>query len=134
MSDERLALGAEGEERATAHLKDGGWEILERNWRCRAGELDVIASRPIRRGKGTAQLVVFVEVKTRRGGIAPKLSVTRSKRLRIVRLARWYLRERSLRSVIGRFDIIEVIWPHDASEPRIRHHEGVFDASGRARR
>ena len=50
-------LGRAGEERAVRHLRAHGYDILERNWRCPQGELDIVALR-----RGT---LVFVEVKTR---------------------------------------------------------------------
>lgn len=133
MTHERKRLGTDGEERAAAYLTHHGWDVVARNWRCRAGELDLVATRMVRRGKGRARLVAFVEVKTRRGGLAPKLSITRGKRLRLVRLAKWFLREKGWRAIVGRFDVVEVIWG-DADAPVIRHHPGVFDASGSARR
>lgn len=57
----RAELGALGEQLAVDHLLGQGWTILARNWRCRYGELDVIADDP------AAGAVVFVEVKTRTG-------------------------------------------------------------------
>ncbi|MEL5990317.1 YraN family protein [Microbacterium phosphatis] len=50
-------LGRAGEERATAYLRQRGYEILERNWRCPAGEIDIVAARDGR--------IAAVEVKTR---------------------------------------------------------------------
>jgi putative endonuclease len=134
MSKKRQKLGKRGEEHAARWLVDAGWTVLARNWRCRIGELDLVVTRQVARGRGVAQLVAFVEVKTRRAGLAPKLSVTAAKRRRIVRLATWFLKDLGWRSVVGRFDVIEVVWAAGASEPKIVHHESVFDASGRARR
>src|SRR5260370_38849299 len=57
----RIQLGAMGEALAVDHLTKMGLRILHRNWRCRYGELDVIAS------DGATRTVVFVEVKTRTG-------------------------------------------------------------------
>src|SRR5664280_1301356 len=51
------ALGRYGEDVAVRHLLDAGWQVLERNWRCRAGEIDIVA-----RDGG---VLVFCEVKTR---------------------------------------------------------------------
>lgn len=78
--------------------------------------------------------MAFVEVKTRRGGgLSPKHSVTAAKRRRLVRLARWYLKDLGWKAVVGRFDVVEVIW-RSADPPYVRHLEGAFDASGRPRR
>ena len=134
MTEKRQKLGKLGEEFAAGWLEESGWTILDRNWRCKLGELDLVVTRRIDRGKGHAQLVSFVEVKTRRSGLAPKLSVTADKRRRIVKLARWYLKDLGWRAVVGRFDVVEVVWAAGTCRPQIVHHEGIFDASGRATR
>ncbi len=134
MSNESNRLGAAGESLAAKHLESKGWTVMARNWRCRIGELDLVVARTVRRGRGKALQVAFVEVKTRRDGPAPKLSVTAEKRRRLVRLAKWYLRDLGRRAVIGRFDIVEIVWRRGSKHPKVVHHEGVFDASGRARR
>src|SRR3954451_23324465 len=75
----RAQIGALGEQLAVDHLTSLGWRVLARNWRCRYGELDVIAAEP-----GGA--VVFVEVKTRTsdqfGGIAQAVTPLKVRRLR----------------------------------------------------
>jgi putative endonuclease len=82
----RQELGALGEQVAVEHLQSLGWRILQRNWRCRYGELDLIATD----GPGT---VVFVEVKTRTGDGFGGLehAVTPQKVRRIRRLAGLWL-------------------------------------------
>ncbi|MDZ4265477.1 MAG: YraN family protein, partial [Mycobacterium sp.] len=60
-TESRAEIGAMGEQLAVDHLGQLGWRVLARNWRCRYGELDVIAT------DDTAQTIVFVEVKTRTG-------------------------------------------------------------------
>ncbi|WP_431800944.1 YraN family protein [Microbacterium sp. bgisy203] len=55
---EKDIRGRAGEERAARHLRDAGYEVLDRNWRCRQGELDIVAAR--------GRDLVVVEVKTRR--------------------------------------------------------------------
>lgn len=74
-------LGRAGEERAARHLRDRGYEVLARNWRCRLGELDIVASRD--------GIVCIVEVKTRTGcGFGdPLAAVDERKRRRLWRLA-----------------------------------------------
>lgn len=75
----RQELGAIGEQVAVEHLQALGWRILQRNWRCRYGELDVIATDPL----GT---LVFVEVKTRTGdgfgGLAQAVGPQKVRRIR----------------------------------------------------
>jgi putative endonuclease len=82
----RQEIGALGEQVAVEHLQGMGWRILQRNWRCRYGELDLIAAD----GPGT---VVFVEVKTRTGDGFGGLehAVTPQKIRRIRRLAALWL-------------------------------------------
>lgn len=59
-----VVTGRLGEDAAVGYLRDLGWRILDRNWRCAAGELDIIAVEPV---TGGDDVVVFVEVKLRRG-------------------------------------------------------------------
>ncbi|MFD4292725.1 YraN family protein [Rhodococcus sp. NPDC058532] len=114
-----VELGAFGEELAVGHLLGRGMVVLDRNWRCRYGELDVIAEDD--------GAVVFVEVKTRtgRGFGTPAEAVTHAKRARIRRLAGLWLREqpRGWRRV--RFDVVSVLVP-PRSAPELTHLEAVF--------
>jgi putative endonuclease len=105
-SGRRLALGAEGEALAALWYEDHGYEILERNWRRREGEVDLI----VRRGK----TVVFSEVKSRstdRFGTGAE-SVLEAKQRRIRRLAARWLSELTPASgrarVDVRFDVVSV--------------------------
>jgi len=99
----RNELGALGERLAVEHLCALGLRIVERNWRCRYGELDVIAA-------DGANTVVFVEVKTRTGdafgGIAE--AVTPAKVRRIRRLAGIWLAGQDTRWAQVRIDVIGV--------------------------
>ena len=84
-------LGARGEEVAARHLVDREWEVLERNWRCMHGEVDIVARDPERE-----DAVVLVEVKTRlargeRDDVIPELAVDASKRRRYRMCALTYL-------------------------------------------
>ena len=78
-------LGRSGERFAAGWLEARGYRIVARNWRCPAGELDLVAER-----EGE---LVFVEVKTRRGRAmgAPEEAITRAKRLHLVAAAQAYL-------------------------------------------
>jgi putative endonuclease len=84
----RQALGGAGEAQAAAWYEANGYEVLARNWRCREGELDVIARKP-----GAPGTLVFCEVKTRSSLAfgSPQEAVTRTKRDRIRRLAAQWL-------------------------------------------
>ena len=84
-------LGARGEEVAARRLVDREWEVLERNWRCMHGEVDIVARDPERE-----DAVVLVEVKTRlakgeRDDVIPELAVDASKRRRYRMCALTYL-------------------------------------------
>ena len=118
----RLAPGANGEGLACRHLESRGYAILERNFRCRSGEIDVVA----RAGEST----VFVEVKDRTGAShgAGHEAVTFGKRRRIVRAARLYAAARGLEETPLRFDVIAIEWGADG--PRIRHYEDAFSVDG----
>jgi putative endonuclease len=100
----RAELGALGEQLATDHLTGRGLRILTRNWRCRYGELDIIAVDP------TTNTVVFVEVKTRTGdgfgGLAQAVTAQKARRLR--RLAAIWLATRDERWTAVRIDVIGV--------------------------
>jgi putative endonuclease len=114
--------GAEGEERACRYLMAQGFAILARNFRCRSGEVDIIA----REGKVT----VFVEVKHRRGSAhgAGHESVTFGKRRRIVRAARLFASARGLSEAPLRFDVVSI--DEADGRTRIRHDRGAFDVDG----
>ncbi|MFE7742515.1 YraN family protein [Nocardia sp. NPDC057455] len=116
---DKQALGAHGEELAAEFLRAAGMEIIARNWRCRYGELDLIA----RDGDVTA----FVEVKTRSGlGYGtPAESVTFAKRQRIRRLALLWLAEQDGPWRRIRFDVVSVLAMRGRT-PVIDHLEAVF--------
>jgi len=97
----RQALGGHGEGLAAGWYAEHGYEILERNWRIAAGEIDLVARRD--------RVLVFCEVKTRssdRFGTAAE-AVTTAKQRRLRRLATAYLRGRgqSFRHDVVRFDV-----------------------------
>ena len=83
--DARRGLGALGEELAARRLAAAGYEIVTRNWRCQAGELDLVARQ--------GECLVLVEVRTRRGKALgpPEESITPAKRARLVTLAETYV-------------------------------------------
>jgi putative endonuclease len=112
----RHQLGQAAEDRATQHLEQAGYRILLRNFRCRRGEIDIVAQR--------ARLLVLAEVRLRTradyGGAAA--SITHRKRQRIINTARYLLcREPTLRRLTVRFDTLllnsvegEIDWIEDA--------------------
>jgi len=116
----RAELGALGEQLATDHLTGLGLRVLTRNWRCRYGELDVIAVDP------TTRTVVFVEVKTRTGNSFGGLAqaVTEQKLRRLRRLAGWWLAIQDGRWAAIRIDVIGVRVGRRRT-PEIIHLQGV---------
>ena len=117
--DPRGRLGREGEDAAEKALRRAGMKVLERRFRLRSGELDLIAEQ--------GDLVVFVEVKTRRGtGFGrPAEAVTPSKRARMARVALAYLKGRDWLERPCRFDVIEVLVAGSAA-PEVRHVPDAF--------
>ena len=100
--DYKRRLGRRGEDIAAAYLKKQGYEVLARNWRCPAGELDMVA-----REGGT---LAFVEVRTRRGDRygTPEESITPAKQAKLVELAQTYLQEKDLTDENWRIDVVAV--------------------------
>jgi len=103
VTEGRRATGVAGEDVAAAWYVANGYEVVSRNWRCRAGELDLV----VRYGP----TFVFCEVKTRRGtgfGV-PAEAVTYEKRQRIRHLAARYIQESKVRPATIRFDVASVL-------------------------
>jgi putative endonuclease len=116
----RAEIGALGEQLAVDHLTSLGLRVLTRNWRCRYGELDVIAA------DDTARIVVFVEVKTRTsdqfGGVAQAVSPNKVRRVR--RLAGLWLAAQHGSWAAVRIDVIGVRIGRSRT-PEITHLQGV---------
>jgi putative endonuclease len=124
-------LGQMGEDAAAEYLLEDGWTVLERNFRIRAGEIDIIAERiETTRGR-TRRVVAIVEVKTRRPrrNLPPELSVTYRKRKTIIRVANAWVRTMRIRNAVIRFDVIAVEWGANA-KPEITHIPAAFDGAG----
>ena len=114
------ALGRWGEDLAVQHLAAAGLRVLDRNWRCREGELDVVAEE----ADGT---VVFVEVKTRRTDAfgQPSEAVSRTKAARVRTVACRWLLEHPAGGAPLRFDVVSVVRP-PAGAPRVHHLREAF--------
>ena len=119
-TDGRRRLGETGENLACEELRTRGYAILERRYRTRYGEIDIIA-----RDQTT---VVFVEVKARTGCEygAACAAVTPWKQQRIVRMAIDYLSRRGLMDQPCRFDVVTVDF--EASRPRVEVYPHAFTA------
>jgi putative endonuclease len=117
---ENAGIGSRGEELATAFLERNGLRIVERNFRCKGGEVDIIA----RDGK----TIVFIEVKSRRNlayGV-PQLAVTEFKQRQISKAALTWLSKNSLHDSPARFDVIAILLESSYSH-QIEHIRNAFD-------
>jgi putative endonuclease len=113
------AVGAYGERVAVRHLQSAGMVVLHRNWRCRDGEIDVIAR--------DGDTLVFCEVKTRRSVAygTPAAAVVPAKLQRLHRLALCWLEEAGLHSPELRFDVVAVR-PRQQGRADVEHLRGVL--------
>ena len=102
MRDGRRRLGAFGERLAAAHLEAKGYRIRDRNYRCREGEIDIVAQ--------DGETLVFVEVRTRRGDAlgGPAESVTAAKEARLVAAATAYVQTLPEPPVDQRIDVVAI--------------------------
>jgi putative endonuclease len=119
MTQAKDAVGAYGERVALAHLLDEGMVLLDRNWRSRSGEIDII----LRDGAD----LVFCEVKTRRGAAfgSPAEAVVATKVRRLRRLAAQWLAISGVRPARVRFDIVSVL-PQRSGPAQVEHLRAAF--------
>lgn len=101
-TNQRRGLGRWGENLAASHLEAAGYTIVARNWRCRGGEIDLIAQ--------DGDDIVFVEVKTRRGQTygAPEEALTPHKAQKLLQLGRQYVSDHDLADASWRIDLVAV--------------------------
>jgi len=121
-------IGAYGERLASVYLERCGYTLLERSFRTRFGEIDLIAAW----GK---RIVVFVEVKTWAGewfnAGGPADAVDETKQRKITQTALVYLKRHSLLDTSSRMDVIEVTFDGETRHPKFRHFENAFEATGK---
>jgi putative endonuclease len=117
---ERQRLGAAAEERGAQLLRQAGYVIVARNFRCRMGELDIIARR------GGLLVIAEVRLRSSAGFGGPAASISAAKRARIVRAARYLLmRQPRLANLALRFDTLLL----SSSSGPIEWIEGAFAAA-----
>jgi putative endonuclease len=121
----RRWFGTRSERAAARFLKKLGYRVLERNFRCQLGELDLVALH-----KGC---IVFVEVRSTENAdpLGPAASVDREKQRRLTRLALFYLKQKNLLNYSARFDVLAISWPASQSEPTLAHYPDAFEATDR---
>jgi len=120
MAADHLDLGARGEDLAGRYLRRAGYRLLIRNFRCRFGEIDLIAEE--------GGSLVFVEVKTRSsaGFGHPLEAVDRRKQGQLIRAAHIYLSEQAAEERFCRFDVVSVTFGGDGT-PVIEVVKNAFD-------
>jgi putative endonuclease len=121
MTEPRHVVGKAGEEAAVQYLRQHGYRILERNYRCRFGEIDLIAR--------DGRMLAFVEVKTRRSqkyGPAAA-AVTLQKQRHLIKASQAYLIQRKKAAELCRFDVVTV--ELDAQQPHIELIKDAFQST-----
>ncbi len=108
-------LGIHGEKVAEKHLMGLGYRILDRNWRWRKGELDLVAEQ--------GEEIVIVEVKARRSQTygLPEESITRSKQEKLIQTAYAYLRSANRQDAAWRIDVVAIDMEDDGTVIRLEH-------------
>jgi putative endonuclease len=123
MLDFRKEIGFEGEQIAAKYLKRKGYKIIQKNYRCKLGEIDIIAEQN--------KTIIFVEVRTKHTeklGL-PQYSVNSAKMGQISKAALWYIKEKKITDQACRFDVIAITFPSKSDEPKIEHIENAFELS-----
>jgi putative endonuclease len=117
----KQALGKEGERIAEQYLKKKGYKVVERNYRCAAGEVDLIVL--------DRRVIVFVEVKTRSGHQfgTPLEAVAPRKQRKMMLAAQFFLSQKKLHQRDARFDVVGISWP--GREPTVEHVVNAFELS-----
>ena len=119
MANTKQLLGREGEKIAERYLKKKGYKLVERNYRCLSGEVDLIVL--------DRRVIVFVEVKTRsddRFG-TPFEAVEARKQRKMIRAAQFFLHAKGLQQREARFDVVGISWP--GRQPVVEHIENAFE-------
>lgn len=116
----RFTLGERGEAAAAGLIQKKGFKILQKNYKCAFGEIDLVAEKDGR--------IRFIEIKTRSGKRFgdPAEAVDRQKQRKLIRLAEWYLKEHKLGEPKVSFDVAAVIWKAGAA-PEVRLIEDAFE-------
>jgi len=114
-------LGKSGEDRAAKFLTKSGYRILERNYKTKTGEIDLIALH-----EGT---IVFIEVKTRSNDLfgAPELAVNRRKQIRMIKTALGYIQRKEFHQVPCRFDVVAI----NNADENITVYKNAFEMENR---
>ncbi len=121
MTGKRLQVGVVGEKAARLHLEKLGYRIIETNYRCRLGEIDIIAR------DGNTTVVVEVRTKTGADFGTPEESITGKKARQLRRLALYYLQSAYKREVPSRIDLVAVVLDKENNAvQRLNHIRGIL--------
>lgn len=119
-----MPLGKRGELYAADYLRDQGYLVIEEGYRNTYGEIDQVAIDD--------RTIVFVEVKTRAEKQGdPLAAVDAEKQKRMTRAGLAYLKHHKLLNHAARFDVIGLVWPAGACEPKLIHIVSAFEATGK---
>ncbi len=118
----RISLGARGEMLASEYLRARGYAICEKNFRCKMGEIDIIAEKGGR--------LRFIEVKTRSNPDfgRPEEKVHPMKQKKLTMLAMWYLKQKKKADISISFDVLAVDWS-PSEQPAMKLIEDAFEAA-----
>jgi putative endonuclease len=121
MTERRLIVGRTGEDAAVQYLLQRGYYILERNYRCRFGEIDLVAR--------DGDTLTFIEVKTRRSRTfgPAAAAVTHTKQRHLIKASQMYMVQHGKREVLCRFDVVTI--DMDGQESRIELIKDAFQPS-----
>ena len=122
MRESKKQIGVRGEDLACAELERQGLQVLERNWRCRLGEIDIVAAEAGANGL----TMVFCEVKCRSGlGFGhPLEAITFTKRRTLRQLAAVWMRQHRVKASAIRLDAVGVVLA-PGEEPSVTHVRAV---------
>ena len=117
---DREHLGRWGEKRCEKFLNTKGLKTLTRNFSCKTGELDLVMV-------DTNGTVVFVEVRTKAGSdfATPEDSITKPKKTRLLRTARYFLTTNNIQDRPFRFDIVTIVL-EESGKPKINYYKNAF--------
>jgi putative endonuclease len=119
----RAETGMAGESLAAGYLVSRGYRLIERNWRCRSGEIDLVML--------DGDVVVFVEVKTRRNRVAgtAEESVSPQKGNKLLATGEWYIADHpEFRDSFWRIDILAITMGPDGGASRVTHLQNAVTA------
>ena len=119
--DQRKLTGRLGEDLAATYLLEHNYVIIERNWRCRSGEIDLVATKD--------GLLIIIEVRTRKSLLQfghPVESVEWRKQIQVRRTAEVYVTMTNRTTLSIRFDVITVILAKDGTLLELNHIPSAF--------